>query len=907
MVKKLITLALGLLLGAGLMAQSSEATISSSDIKYWVGSGESQAILILDDGTNAVAWGYLFDEDDEPTAFDMVSAIDKADPRFSYTISYDDWLFHYFYCGYPVKINLAEDDVRFKVNGTIDDEAETSMDIDLEPGMIIKISDSDEDNWNTSITAVGDKAMPADSTIAKSDVKYWVGSGANEAVIIINYSGQGKALAWGVRWDGDLNFTEAMQKLCAADPRLRDNLNYTWSYAAACPMYEMSYSQWHIGSNHWAGYDTDLSDGDYVYVGDPSVAVGFDSTYSYGGWWPAGVVWQIAVEAVEEPAEVMDACTSFSDIQYWVGEGSNRAMLIVSWQENAFAWGYRYDGNQTVADMMNAVAAADWRFSYEGTSFVSDIFFNDGEVDLHKQGAYWLSITNGVSNMGLSTPLSNGDIVKWGDVAGAVALDSTWMEYGEWSYWDYTYAWPIGIIPVSSPDKLDASIAFDKVALWAGQGSNRAVLIVNWADTALAWGYRFSEEKASVSAMMDAVAQLDSRFSYTAGGGYLSDIFFARAEGDTLRITVGNYWEGLNNGIGGGAGLSESVLPNAYYKWGDPASGTAVDSVYYDGWGWLYSNVWSNNVYPATVEQPKGEFCGPVGSEGCDAIAVTDSRIVAWAAGCTVVRGPQDIAVEGSPATTTGKEENAVGAATESDVQAVVSLGDGGMATLTFANPIKNGEGPDFAVFENGFSDTYLELAFVEVSSDGERFVRFPAVSLTQTVIQTDGFSSTDATMLNNLAGKYRIGYGTPFDLDELKDSTGLDVNNITHVRIVDVVGSINPAYGTRDSRGNLINDPYPTNNPSGGFDLTGVAVLNSAVGISDVVATTVSLYPNPTTDRLTISGARGQNVMLFSVSGQLISAFTLMADSQVLDLSGLPAGSYLLRVGTESHRVVKQ
>jgi hypothetical protein len=55
----------------------------------------------------------------------------------------------------------------------------------------------------------------------------------------------------------------------------------------------------------------------------------------------------------------------------------------------------------------------------------------------------------------------------------------------------------------------------------------------------------------------------------------------------------------------------------------------------------------------------------------------------------------------------------------------IVSLGDSGVATLTFSSPIANGLGPDFVVFENGFLDpandsfAFLELAFVEVSSDG--------------------------------------------------------------------------------------------------------------------------------------------------------------------------------------------
>ena len=54
----------------------------------------------------------------------------------------------------------------------------------------------------------------------------------------------------------------------------------------------------------------------------------------------------------------------------------------------------------------------------------------------------------------------------------------------------------------------------------------------------------------------------------------------------------------------------------------------------------------------------------------------------------------------------------------------ILSLGDGGEATLTFSTPISNGQGADFAIFENSFSATFLELGLVEVSSDGQNFVR---------------------------------------------------------------------------------------------------------------------------------------------------------------------------------------
>jgi hypothetical protein len=155
------------------------------------------------------------------------------------------------------------------------------------------------------------------------------------------------------------------------------------------------------------------------------------------------------------------------------------------------------------------------------------------------------------------------------------------------------------------------------------------------------------------------------------------------------------------------------------------------------------------------------------------------------------------------------------------------------MATVTFASPICNREGPDFAVFENGFANSgnpslwFLELGFVEVSSDGENFFRFPAYSNVQTVTQIDGMGCIDPSQIHNLASKYGAMYGTPFDLDEVPDDPLLDKDHITHVRIVDVVGSINPEYATYDCQGNPINDPWPTPFASGGMDLDAVGVIH--------------------------------------------------------------------------------
>ncbi|MDJ0509481.1 MAG: hypothetical protein QNJ64_09545 [Crocosphaera sp.] len=169
-----------------------------------------------------------------------------------------------------------------------------------------------------------------------------------------------------------------------------------------------------------------------------------------------------------------------------------------------------------------------------------------------------------------------------------------------------------------------------------------------------------------------------------------------------------------------------------------------------------------------------------------------------------------------------------------------------GQITLTFYRAIINREGADFAVFENGFAfaDTgnlFAELAYVEVSTDGLNFARFPSISLTETPVPPEG--QVDPTRVYNLAGKHvnngivlpdnsflQSSWGTPFDLDSLTDSslvqTGLvNLNQINFIRLVDI-----PGDGTfLDSENRPIYDPWQTPIPgSGGFDLEAVGVINA-------------------------------------------------------------------------------
>lgn len=66
------------------------------------------------------------------------------------------------------------------------------------------------------------------------------------------------------------------------------------------------------------------------------------------------------------PASSLSAPFSFDDIEYWVGEGSNRAAVVIDWSDQspdppALAWGYRWDGDAKGRDMLLAVLTADDR------------------------------------------------------------------------------------------------------------------------------------------------------------------------------------------------------------------------------------------------------------------------------------------------------------------------------------------------------------------------------------------------------------------------------------------------------------------------------------------------------------------------------------------------------------------
>ena len=915
-----------------------DATIDTSDIVFWVGNGTNKAVLIVNWGNpdTAFAWGFRFNG--TATAQTMVDSIAAADPRF-WTVgtpSYNGDIHYILNNGDTLGLipgSSTTEGYNFwwaNLNGV---SAGNGSGESLHNGDVFKYGDySVGIGWDPLGTYFLERAWlktptPAplptptdtttieDATIDTADILYWVGAGSNKLTFVVNWADT--ALAWGYRFNTEsVSMSTVINDLAAADPRLTFGatgmLDDIWFVEGNDTLKITPGNYWEHSLNGImsAGMGTTMHDGDFSRWADPADGVAVDSFY-YDGWgWFYTYVYPRTIYPVSIPSNdgpIEDATINADDLVYWVGNGSNELTFVVNWADTALAWGYRFNSDSVLlSTVMNHITAVDPRFSYTGTGMVSDIhFIANGDTLGITPGNYWSHYLNGTTSAGMMQWMHNGDFSRWADPASGVLVDSVYHEdWGGW--WERIYAYPQTIYPVSEPAPVDATITADEIEYWIGEGENEAIFVVNWVDTALAWGYRFANDSVTLATMMDDIVAADSRFSYS-GEGMVSDINFIE-NGDTLGITPGNWWEHSINGISS-MGMGQWFHNGDMSRWADPAAGIAVDSFYYEGWGWIYTYVYPQHIYPVSNPEPEeGPFCGIVGTEGCTAIALDDVRIKGWATGCTVVRGSSNLSDPNAADVSYGEESAGVGPASTSTLEAV-SLGDGGMATLTFGTPIANGDGFDFAVFENSFDDYFLELAVVEVSSDGEHFVRFPATSLTQTRTQIGGTGRVDATFINNLAGKYRVGYGTPFDLEELRDSTNIDINNITHVRLIDVVGSIDPQYGTYDAFGHIINDPFPTISRSAGFDLEGVCVLNQQLGIKDAEATTLNLYPNPARNvvSLTLKAEAAGTVAVYDMTGRQVLTLPVQVGTSTvrINTADMPNGVYMVSFGNHVEKLV--
>jgi len=269
-------------------------------------------------------------------------------------------------------------------------------------------------------------------------------------------------------------------------------------------------------------------------------------------------------------------------------------------------------------------------------------------------------------------------------------------------------------------------------------------------------------------------------------------------------------------------------------------------------WAGPYSGAFVDPNHPeGTIDEGIPGFVGPAGvgvtyhehSDGSSNCNFVNPIFKQWASEIINYAPAPDVDDDWN------KSEQALGPVTGNNFH-IVSLGDlnveqinanisPGKICMRFDYPIVNKPGHDLVIFENGFSSGAMntitgELAYVEVSSDGTQFARFPsAYSAASDLVGVYGI--IDPTWVYNLAGKHANAYGqswgTPFDLSSLENEPlvkagQVNLNHILFINIVDIPG--NGHY--KDMNGQSIYDGWPTQG-SGGFDLEAVGVIHSQSG----------------------------------------------------------------------------
>lgn len=544
---------------AAVSQETLDGKVSSfEDIQYWLGSGTNKVAVVFDfhDGSKdktAFAWGYRWNGD-APSMKTIVDAIVADDPRlhsfissssygsfvdaFGYDADEDGGAFERVYDAESwstVSVASDEDDIfpspesysdaneyggftymgtswlQLWGSGDAIEDVEWSMTPNGIDGTYPEngkwvcwrfsdyVTDYDGD-WNVVgeeyyFTPINDVYI-ATRGFYQKDVTYWVGSGTNQAAVVVDYGAGMDSYVWGVRWNGVApTLKEAFDAIAADDPRFTS---------------QISSSGWVTGFR----YDT-MGDGevvldprsDYDYAEDFSYMTGHDwaamtalngaqgasfakldwelnevvatgVTLENGGWYSQKYrYYEMSLyppyDYLEESESAVPATPAnalrmmrFADVKFWVGNGANETVLVFDFNDGSvehcsFAWGYRWNGEApTLETIVNAIAAADSRFNAtisQGAwgGFVENFSYDhdddpstpplEGYVDNYYEEDEEFSYSSGTSWMQLTTTgleFHRNEVEETPD-----GISSTYPEDGQWFCWrvcayDSIYALP---------------------------------------------------------------------------------------------------------------------------------------------------------------------------------------------------------------------------------------------------------------------------------------------------------------------------------------------------------------------------------------------------------------------------------------------------------------------------------
>lgn len=381
----------------------------------------------------------------------------------------------------------------------------------------------------------------AKSQMSQSDLVYYVGSGPDTAVIVIDFldGSADSSYAWGYLFDASATVTggDALTAIAADEPQLtvatgggflNDIIYNGHSGIAATPNYWGTWSR--TAATAWAsntGIGEVLANGDWFGCSytdfSPAIEPG-DSYPAYASHW-----------------------FNMNQIDYWVGTGSDTAVLVIDFvnavygEQVSYAWGYLFNGTTDGATMMADISNHDANLNVlTGGGFLNDIYMNAWS-GVAASPYYWgtwsgTNLSDWTLNAGLGTSISNGD---W---------------FGA-SYDDWEPRRPF------TPSAAQDSAAFTLADLnfsggqdfFFGNGPDTAVFVFDFNNgngSSFSMGYAFdaSLNVTAETAMNEMTNTAGSSILINISGGFLNDIYHASYSGLGGAPDYWSTWTAANNG-----------------------------------------------------------------------------------------------------------------------------------------------------------------------------------------------------------------------------------------------------------------------------------------------------------------------------------------------------------------------
>jgi hypothetical protein len=250
----------------------------------------------------------------------------------------------------------------------------------------------------------------AQAQFSTADIQYWVGSGADSSVLVIDFldGSSDPSYAWGYLHDGTATAQDMITAIDAADIDLEIDM-------AGGFINTISFNS-HLGEggvpNYWGSW-TGTS------IADMAMNGGASEPLSNGEWFGCSYTdFAPAIPPTEPQAAPAPSFTA-ADVDFWVGTGAHEAILVIDFLDgtsvSSYAWGFRFDGSTTGEAMLNAIDAADAELTIGWSSgFLNDITYN-GHVGIGGSPDYWgtwsgSDIGNWISNLGTGTAVNDGEL-----------------------------------------------------------------------------------------------------------------------------------------------------------------------------------------------------------------------------------------------------------------------------------------------------------------------------------------------------------------------------------------------------------------------------------------------------------------------------------------------------------------